>query len=83
MSNKKEFSDIFDDDFEVTYEDDSGMSVDIGGTPKQAGRSRSQWKTADDYATDFVHADDDYNDGYEIDGTHDNYKGASIIVAHE
>lgn len=25
----------------------------------------------------------DYNDGYEIDGTHDNYKGASIIVAHE
>ena len=67
MGSKKEFSDIFDDDFEVTYEDDSGMSVDIGGTPKQAGRSRSQWKTTDDYATDFVHADDDYNDGYDDD----------------
>lgn len=65
MSSKKEFSDIFDDDFEVTYEDDSGMSLDMSATPKQADPRRSQWKTAEDYEDDFAYADDDYNDGYD------------------
>ena len=60
MSEKKEFSDIFDDDFEVTYEDDDGMTVDMSENRKQSENSRPHWKTAADYEDDF--ADDDEDD---------------------
>ena len=40
MNDKKEFSDIFDDDFEVTYEDDTGMTVDMSESRRQPDNSR-------------------------------------------
>ena len=69
MSEKREFSDIFDDDFEVTYEDDAGMTVDMSESRRQPGNSRLHWKTAADYEDDFAAADDDdsYDNGSEYD----------------
>ena len=69
MKDKKEFSDIFDDDFEVTYEDDTGMTVDMSESRRRPANSRSHWKTAADYDDDFAAADDDYysNDEYDDD----------------
>ena len=59
MNDKKEFSDIFDDDFEVTYEDDTGMTVDMSESRRQPDNSRLHRKTAADYEDDFAAADDD------------------------
>lgn len=76
MNEKKEFSDIFDDDFEVTYEDDSGMTIDMSESRKQPDTNRPHWKTAADYEDDFAAADDDdyvYSDEYEND---DEYEDA-------
>lgn len=69
MSEKREFSDIFDDDFEVTYEDDAGMTVDMSESRRQPGNSRPHWKTAADYEDDFAAADDD--DSYDNGGEYD------------
>lgn len=77
MKNENEFTDIFGDDFEVTYEENDGMTLDMS---RDAGRSSQdaacktrtdtaplrrkevRWKTAEDYADDFS---DDFGDGYE------------------
>lgn len=77
MSEKKEFSDIFDDDFEVTYEDDDGMTVDMSENRKQSENSRPHWKTAADYEDDF--ADDDEDDyGYSDEDEEDDYDSRTI-----
>ena len=75
MNDKKEFSDIFDDDFEVTYEDDTGMTVDMSESHRRSDNSRSHWKTAADYEDDFAAADDDYysNAEYDDDEYEDDY----------
>ena len=73
MNDKKEFSDIFDDDFEVTYEDDTGMTVDMSESHRRSDNSRSHWKTAADYEDDFAAADDDYYSNAEYDD--DEYEG--------
>ena len=64
MSDKKEFSDIFDDDFEVTYEDDSGITVDITDASRTYERGKPSEMTGSDFDTDY---DDDY---YEDDIGH-------------
>lgn len=69
MNDKKEFSDIFDDDFEVTYEDDTGMTVDMSESRRQPDNSRLHRKTAADYEDDFAAADDD--DYYYSNGEYD------------
>ena len=77
MSEKKEFSDIFDDDFEVTYEDDDGMTVDMSENRKQSENSRPHWKTAADYEDDF--ADDDEDDyGCSDEDEEDDYDSRTI-----
>lgn len=77
MSEKKEFSDIFDDDFEVTYEDDDGMTVDMSENRKQSENSRPHWKTAADYEDDF--ADDDEDDyGYSDEDEEDDNDSRTI-----
>lgn len=73
MKEKKEFSDIFDDDFEVTYEDDTGMTVDMSESRRQPANSRPHWKTAADYDDDFAAADDDYYSNDEYDNDEDDY----------
>ena len=81
MNEKKDFSDIFDDDFEVTYEDDSGMTIDMSESRKQPDPDRPHWKTAADYEDDFDTADDDdyvYSDEYENDDEYeDDYDSRS------
>ena len=72
MSNKKEFSDIFDDDFEVTYEDDSGITVDITDGSRTYERGKQREMAGSDFDTDY---DDDYyeediDDYYEEDDSH-------------
>lgn len=75
MNEKKDFSDIFDDDFEVTYEDDAGMTVDMSENRRQHVERRPRWKTAADYEDDFAAAsDDDYYDNsgeYDDDDTYE------------
>ena len=75
MNDKKEFSDIFDDDFEVTYEDDTGMTVDMSESRRQPDNSRPHWKTAADYEDDFAAADDDYDYSDEYDDDYDSRTG--------
>ena len=68
MNEKKEFSDIFDDDFEVTYEDDTGMTVDLSDDSRRPSDNRPKWKTAQDYEDEFEYGSDNYdNDSDEYD----------------
>ena len=63
MIGKKEYSDIFDDDFEVTYEDESGMTVDITSGSRQYDRKNTRPSPSFDDTSaldDYDH--DDYDD---------------------
>lgn len=72
MSDKKEFSDIFDDDFEVTYEDDSGITVDITDASRTYERRKPREMTGSDFDTDYDddYYEDDIDDYYDEDDSH-------------
>lgn len=72
MSDKKEFSDIFDDDFEVTYEDDSGITVDITDASRTYERGKPREMTGSDFDTDYDddYYEDDIDDYYDEDDSH-------------
>ena len=72
MSDKKEFSDIFDDDFEVTYEDDSGITVDITDASRTYERGKPREMTGSDCDTDYDddYYEDDIDDYYDEDDSH-------------
>ena len=70
---EKEFSDYFDDDFEVTYEDDDTVSLDTNervqaaGDSSKSGRPRTgRQNNSND--TDYYN-DEDYDDGEDYDDT--------------
>lgn len=79
MSSKNDFSDIFDDDFEVTYEEDPEINFHTSEDTKQINRPDSNTETivmnADDYRDNFNDSDDsqfeevlpEYDDDYEDD----------------
>ena len=72
MSDKKEFSDIFDDDFEVTYEDDSGITLDITDASRTYERGKPKEMTGSDFDTDYDddYYEDDIDDYYDEDDSH-------------
>ena len=72
MSDKKEFSDIFDDDFEVTYEDDSGITLDITDASRTFERGKPREMTGSDFDTDYDddYYEDDIDDYYDEDDSH-------------
>ena len=72
MSDKKEFSDIFDDDFEVTYEDDSGITLDITDAARTYERGKPREMTGSDFDTDYDddYYEDDIDDYYDEDDSH-------------
>lgn len=72
MSDKKEFSDIFDDDFEVTYEDDSGITLDITDASRTYERGKPREMTGSDFDTDYGddYYEDDIDDYYDEDDSH-------------
>ena len=72
MSDKKEFSDIFDDDFEVTYEDDSGLTLDITDASRTYERGKPREMTGSDFDTDYDddYYEDDIDDYYDEDNSH-------------
>ena len=72
MSDKKEFSDIFDDDFEVTYEDDSGITLDITDASRTYERGKPREMTGSDFDTDYDddYYEDDIDDYYDEDNSH-------------
>ena len=72
MSDKKEFSDIFDDDFEVTYEDDSGITLDITDASRTYERRKPREMTGSDFDTDYDddYYEDDIDDYYDEDDSH-------------
>lgn len=89
MSVKKDFSDIFDDDFEVTYEDEKGMTVDITGNTQRNDVSRTQ-KTVisgydtgfdDGYEDDDDYEDDKYEDRSQNSGGRKRYKSRGVPLA--
>ena len=77
MSPKNDFSDIFDDDFEVTYEEDPEINFHTSEDTEQINRPDSNTETivmnADDYRDNFNDSDDsqfeevlpEYDDDYE------------------
>lgn len=72
MSDKKEFSDIFDDDFEVTYEDDSGITLDITDASRTYECGKPREMTGSDFDTDYDddYYEDDIDDYYDEDDSH-------------
>ena len=72
MSDKKEFSDIFDDDFEVTYEDDSRITLDITDASRTYERGKPREMTGSDFDTDYDddYYEDDIDDYYDEDDSH-------------
>lgn len=72
MSDKKEFSDIFDDDFEVTYEDDSRITLDITDASRTYERGKPKEMTGSDFDTDYDddYYEDDIDDYYDEDDSH-------------
>ena len=72
MSDKKEFSDIFDDDFEVTYEDDSGITFDITDASRTYERGKPREMTGSEFDTDYDddYYEDDIDDYYDEDDSH-------------
>ena len=83
MSPKNDFSDIFDDDFEVTYEEDPEINFHTSEDTKQINRPDSNTETivmnADDYRDNFNDSDDsqfeevlpEYDDDYEEDADYE------------
>lgn len=66
MSPKKDFSDIFDDDFEVTYEEDPEINFQSSGDTRQIKQQSSLADTADLDAEDaFEEVLPEYEDEYE------------------
>ena len=63
MKENKEYSDLFDDDFEVTYEDDSTIDFDSPAGTHGNGRyvppHRSRTDDADDYDEDYDETDEE------------------------
>lgn len=83
MSPKNDFSDIFDDDFEVTYEEDPEINFHTSEDTKQINRPDSNTETivmtADDYRDNFNDSEDsqfeevlpEYDDDYEEDADYE------------
>lgn len=75
MSQKNDFSDIFDDDFEVTYEEDPEINFQSSGNTKPINRQSSGSDTMelddDNFEEVLPEYEDDYDDEYE---DYDNYE---------
>ena len=83
MSQKNDFSDIFDDDFEVTYEEDPEINFHTSEDTKQINRPDSNTETivmnADDNRDNFNDSEDsqfeevlpEYDDDYEEDADYE------------
>lgn len=74
MSDNKGYSDIFDDDFEVTYEEESGiydddrtMTVPIQKNPRRSDRYADASRRYTDDTSDDIYEDDDDGYGYDED----------------
>lgn len=63
-SSKDNYSDLFDDDFEVTYEKDPGLTLDMYSNARKAGRART---SVGDTAPDTDYTDDGFDDFEDID----------------
>ena len=63
-SSKDNYSDLFDDDFEVTYEEDPGLTLDMYSNARKAGRART---SVGDTAPDTDYTDDGFDDFEDID----------------
>ena len=62
----------FDDDFEVTYEDDSGITLDITDASRTYERGKPKEMTGSDFDTDYDddYYEDDIDDYYDEDDSH-------------
>ena len=83
MNSKKDFSDLFDENFEVTYDEDEEISSGFSGDPdnnRYSGQQAADEDPAGDNYTDMYEeydnsprndSDDGYNDGYDDYGSDD------------
>ena len=83
MNSKKDFSDLFDENFEVTYDEDEEISSGFSGDPdnnRYSGQQAADEDPAGDNYTDMYeeydnspgnNSDDGYNDGYDDYGSDD------------
>lgn len=83
MNSKKDFSDLFDENFEVTYDEDQEISSGFSGDPdnnRYSGQQAADEDPAGDNYTDMYEeydnspendSDDGYNDGYDDYGSDD------------
>lgn len=83
MDSKKDFSDLFDEDFEVTYDEDEDLSSDFSDDPDDSSGS-GQKPAEEDFSEDDYpdmydgyddslesDSDDGYNNGYDDDYDND------------
>ena len=63
-SSKNDYSDLFDDDFEVTYEEDPGLTLDMYSS---ARKKKTAHTTLEDTDPDMDFEDDSYDDFEDVD----------------
>lgn len=63
-SSKDNYSDLFDDDFEVTYEEDPGLTLDMYSNARKTRTARTAFEDTD---PDMAYADDGLDDFEDID----------------
>lgn len=67
-SSKNDYSDLFDDDFEVTYEEDPGLTLDMYSGARKKKTAHSDLQDAD---SDMDFDDDGFDDFEDIDEDED------------
>ena len=81
MDSKKDFSDIFDENFEVTYDGDPDISSDFPKNPGRAGYSGQQPSDGEfpveDYESIYDSGGRNYNAGYGPEYSDDDYNSGS------
>ena len=63
-SSKNDYSDLFDDDFEVTYEEDPGLTLDMYSS---ARKKKTAHTALEDTDPDMDFEDDSYDDFEDVD----------------
>ena len=63
-SSKDNYSDLFDDDFEVTYEEDPGLTLDMYSNARKTRTARTAFEDTD---PDMAYADDGFDDFEDVD----------------
>ena len=81
MDSKKDFSDIFDENFEVTYDGDPDISSDFPKNPGRADYSGQQPSDGEfpveDYESIYDSGGRNYNAGYGPEYSDDDYNSGS------